>query len=90
MLILETANRYRYNKLSNEDGSFRLLEILPATEITALIDCRLHPAHVERAAGTFAALCFCDSCVDTIISTSGWTPYVSIKETLSNVVLRSS
>ena len=58
MLVLEQANRYRYDRLSNEDGSFRLLELLPAANIDALIECRLHAAHVERAANTFASLSY--------------------------------
>jgi hypothetical protein len=58
MLILEQANRYRYDKLSNEDGSFRLLEIQPASNIDALIECRLHAAHIERARNKFEALSY--------------------------------
>ncbi len=58
MLILEQGNKYRYDHLSNEDGSFRLLELLPSANIDALIECRLHAAHVERAANTFSSLSY--------------------------------
>ncbi|RMZ83442.1 hypothetical protein DV737_g1532, partial [Chaetothyriales sp. CBS 132003] len=81
VLVLERPNNYSYSPLSRDDGSFRLLEILPpapppalpyssalstatttpsssSISIDALIECRLHPAHIERAAGTYAALSY--------------------------------
>ncbi|RMZ87455.1 hypothetical protein DV736_g5315, partial [Chaetothyriales sp. CBS 134916] len=76
-LVLERPTNYSYTPLSREDGSFRLLEILPpaplprphsssvppttittSSSVDALIECRLHPAHIERAAGTYAALSY--------------------------------
>lgn len=58
VIVLERPNNYKYDRLSSEDGSFRLLEILPASSRDALIECRLQTANIGRAAGTYACLSY--------------------------------
>ena len=58
VVVLERPNNYRYDRIPPQDGSFRLLEILPASSLDDLVECRLHPAQIERAANTYAALSY--------------------------------